>query len=237
MPMDRIVEPEWLDELPVDDPRALASRQDLRRVNLLMGHARILSRRLRRAGAERRLDCLIDLGAGDGTFLLELVTRLGPQFRWRRIVLVDRQRVQKAAAVEEFKPIGCEVEIVAADVFEWLAGWNSGQRVVMIANLFLHHFSGEQLQLLFRLVAAGCDLFAACEPRRSALPLLASRLLGLIGCNDVTRHDAVASVRAGFAARELTALWPADSGWTLREEEAGLFSHCFVATRRAGRAA
>ncbi len=237
MPMDRLVEPEWLDELPVDDPRALRSRQDLRRVNVLMGHARILSRRLRRAGAERRIDCLIDLGAGDGSFLLDLVTRLGPQFQWRRIVLVDRQRLRHAAAADEFKPIGCEVEIVAADVFEWLAGRNRKDGVVMIANLFLHHFSGEQLQLLFRLVAAGCDLFAACEPRRSALPLLASRLLGLIGCNDVTRHDAVASVRAGFAGRELTALWPADSGWELREEEAGLFSHCLVATRRAQRPA
>ncbi len=235
--MDRLVEPEWLDELPVDDPRALRSRQDLRRVNVLMGHARILSRRLRQAGAERRMDCLIDLGAGDGSFLLELVTRLAPKFQLRRIVLVDRQRVRNSAAVEEFKPIGCEVEIVAADVFEWLAGRNLADGVVMIANLFLHHFSGEQLQLLFRLVAAGCDLFAACEPRRSALPLLASRLLGLIGGNDVTRHDAVASVRAGFAGRELSALWPADSGWELREEEAGLFSHCLVATRSAERPA
>jgi hypothetical protein len=183
------------------------------------------------------MDCLVDLGAGDGSFLLELVTRLGPQFRWRRIVLVDRQRLRHAAAVEEFKSIGCEVEIVAADVFEWLAGRNLKDGIVMIANLFLHHFSGEQLQLLFRLAAAGCDLFAACEPRRSALPLLASRLLGLIGCNDVTRHDAVASVRAGFAGRELTALWPADSAWDLREEEAGLFSHCLVAMRRAQRPA
>ncbi len=237
MPMDRIVEPEWLDELPVDDPRALRSRQDLRRVNVLMGHARILSRLLRRAGAERRMDCLVDLGAGDGSFLLELVTRLGPKFRLRRIVLVDRQRVRNSAAVEEFKPLGCEVEIVVADVFEWLAGRDLADGVMMIANLFLHHFSGEQLELLFRLVAAGCDRFAACEPRRSALPLLASRLLGLIGCNDVTRHDAVASVRAGFAGRELTALWPADSGWELREEKAGLFSHCLVATRRAPRPA
>src|SRR5713101_2929441 len=106
MPMDRLVEPEWLDELPVDDPRALRSRQDLRRVNVLMGHARILSRRLRRAGAERKLDCLVDLGAGGGTFSLELVTRLAPHFPLGRVVLVDRQRVCNAAAVEGFKPLG-----------------------------------------------------------------------------------------------------------------------------------
>jgi hypothetical protein len=47
----------------------------------------------------------------------------------------------------------------------------------------------------------------------------------------VTRHDAVVSVRAGFADRELSALWPSGMTWTLRERARGLFSHCFVASR------
>jgi hypothetical protein len=56
----------------------------------------------------------------------------------------------------------------------------------------------------------------------------------LIGCNAVTRHDAAASVRAGFAGRELSALWPARPGWRLREGRAGLFSHLFVARMERG---
>jgi hypothetical protein len=74
-------------------------------------------------------------------------------------------------------------------------------------------------------------LFIACEPRRSAPALAASRLVGLIGCNGVTRHDAVASVRAGFTGSELSALWPAGPGWKLHEGAAGLFSHRFMARR------
>jgi hypothetical protein len=59
-------------------------------------------------------------------------------------------------------------------------------------------------------------------------------LLGLIGCNDVTRHDAIVSVRAGFRNQELTGLWPDRAVWTLQEHAYGLFSHYFVAIRRDG---
>ena len=59
-------------------------------------------------------------------------------------------------------------------------------------------------------------------------------MLRLIGCNDVTRHAAKISVRAGFTENELSALWPSDSGWRLTERPAGQFTHCFVAQRVAG---
>jgi len=57
--------------------------------------------------------------------------------------------------------------------------------------------------------------------------------VGAVGANDVTRRDAVLSVRAGFSDRELSACWPDDSGWQLRETGARLFSHTFAAVRRA----
>jgi hypothetical protein len=53
----------------------------------------------------------------------------------------------------------------------------------------------------------------------------------MIGCNDVTRHDAIVSVRAGFKNRELSELWPAGGAWILHEHAYGLFSHYFVARR------
>jgi hypothetical protein len=43
----RIVQPEMLDTLPPDDPRALRSRRDLRRVNAWMGNAGIMARALK----------------------------------------------------------------------------------------------------------------------------------------------------------------------------------------------
>jgi hypothetical protein len=63
------------------------------------------------------------------------------------------------------------------------------------------------------------------------MPLFFSRLLRVIGCNDVTRHDATISVRAGFSGEELSALWPDKQNWQLTERRAGLFSHLFIAQK------
>lgn len=101
----------------------------------------------------------------------------------------------------------------------------------MLANLFLHHFDARLPELMTG-AARLAPLFVATEPRRDAVTLAAGRLVGLIGANAVTRHDAPASVRAGFAGRELTALWP-EHGWQTEERRAGLFTHLFVARRDA----
>ena len=90
----------------------------------------------------------------------------------------------------------------------------------------------EQLAGLLQLLATRTALFLATEPRRSGFALAASRLLGLVGCNAVTRHDAIVSVRAGFRDAELSALWPRQDVWRLREGGAGLFSHYLLARRR-----
>jgi hypothetical protein len=74
-------------------------------------------------------------------------------------------------------------------------------------------------------------LFVAVEPRRARWPLFCSRLLWAIGCNDVTRHDAVVSVRAGFSRNELSSLWPDKQNWQLTEQSAGAFSHLFIARK------
>lgn len=223
--IDRRLEPEWLDELPGDDPRAVRSRRDLRLVNRIMGHAGIIEAALR-AVAVNATPRIAELGAGDGTLLV----RVAAKMKWpggADIVLVDRQPVVSADTGERYRKLGCRVAIDGADVFEWLQ--EGGVRFdAMVANLFLHHFEGEQLALLLRLAAARTDAFIACEPRRARMPLAGSHMLGLIGCNDVTRHDAVLSVRAGFTGRELSDAWPGD-GWTLEEGKAGLFSHLFVA--------
>src|SRR2546430_10100919 len=64
--MDRQIEPEWLDELPADDARAIRSRRDLRRVNAWMGNARVIAAASREAFRDRPPKQIVDLGAGDG---------------------------------------------------------------------------------------------------------------------------------------------------------------------------
>ena len=98
---------------------------------------------------------------------------------------------------------------------------------VICVNLFLHHLTEPQLRRLFSAAARKCRLLVACEPRRGAWPLFASRMLWALGCNAVTRHDAFVSVRAGFAGEELSAFWPTSAGWRLEERRGAAFHASF----------
>lgn len=223
----RALEAEWLDELPAGDPRALRSRADLRRVNAVMGNARLIAAVLKgQFAAETKRLRLADLGAGDGCLALAVARRL----RGSRVQLslVDRAPVVHGITLDRFAALGWRASIVARDVFDFLEGSRESFDA-LFANLFLHHFDDARLARLLALVASRARLLVACEPRRSGLALAGSRLLWALGCNDVTRHDAAASVRAGFAAGELTALWPKATGWKIEERWAPPFSHLFVA--------
>src|SRR5258708_35987077 len=115
----RVVEAEWLDELPHADPRALRSRRDLVRINALMGNARIVASELARAGKFRSI---AEIGAGDGSFMRKFLRSI--RTRDVEVHLVDR------------KPLGT----ITADVFDWLSDPACPQVDVIVANLFLHHF-------------------------------------------------------------------------------------------------
>jgi SAM-dependent methyltransferase len=229
--MKREIERELLDELPADDRRAVGSRRDLQKVNAWMGHARIMERVLAGAFSDRSPRSLVELGAGDGTLLLKLAKRIAPRWGPLRVVLVDRQPLLSSRTKAEFEALSWHVEFLEMDVFDWLQRSNPEHSDVTTASLFLHHFTQNDLRKLLRYAANQTGLFLACEPRRVNFSLRAAGLLRLIGCNDVTRHDAKISVRAGFAENELSALWPVNDGWRLMERQAGWFSHCFVAQR------
>jgi hypothetical protein len=228
----RRVEPEWLDELPPDDPGAVRSRKDLLRVHAWMGNCGIMARALRstcRGPVPRRL---VDLGAGDGTFLCRVARRLRPDWHGTSVVLLDRRNVVSPETHHAFAALGWRTTALEAEALGWLKQPAAPAWDMMVANLFLHHFPTAQLAELLRATASLARAFVAIEPRRSARSLLCSRLLRLIGCNRVTRHDALISIRAGFAGQELSQFWPTGQGWSFQERPAGCFSHLFVAQRR-----
>lgn len=234
MKMVRVIEPEWLDELAPRDPVAVRSRQDLIRVNRLMGNAAIVVRELKRCFSEESPRAIAEIGAGDGTFMLRLAGALAGRWNGTHVVLLDRQDTVCRDNLNAMMSLGWTAKSVTADVFEWLTQPSGRIFDVIIANLFLHHFDEARLNSLLSLIAARTRKFIACEPRRSGLALGCSRMLGLVGCNDVIRHDAQISVRAGFDGEELSALWP--RAWSLQERAAGMFSHCFVACGSGARA-
>jgi hypothetical protein len=230
--MERSVKPELLDNLPPADPRAVRSRSDLQRVNAWMGNCGTMARALRSASDGQMSRRLVELGAGDGAFLLRVARRLAAGWQGTSAVLLDRLNAASQRTRRDFEALGWHAEILEAEALDWLARQAAPACDVMVANLFLHHFPEAQLAGLLRAAARQARIFIAVEPRRSKPSLLFSRLLWLIGCNQVTRHDAPLSVRAGFTGNELSRLWPAGEDWTLRERHAGWFSHLFIAQRR-----
>ena len=243
--MNRDVQPELLDRLPPDDPRAVRSRRDLRRVNAMMRNHEIMAHALQPAMTRSEPPHVTDLGAGDGSFLFGVAQRLGASAhrfpaaagtpgRGLRTgpvtaTLLDLQTSASVETISAFDALEWKVDSVVADAFDWLESSTTGG--VFIANLFLHHFENARLAELLALVSRRATFFVAVEPERAPWPLLCSRLLGLAGCNDVTRHDAPISVRAGFAGSEISELWPDKIHWRITERRAGSFSHLFIAEK------
>ena len=198
----RILETEWLDTLPASDPRAEHARRDLRRVNTLMGNARHIAAALRPHWREGMR--VADLGAGDGS-LMQAVARRVPH----SVTTISVDQTSGLDVLDFLREPGPKLDAI-------------------VCNLFLHHLDADVLTDVLALAAERAPLFVACEPRRARIALQASRMLWVLGCNEVTRHDAVVSVRAGFTGNELSALWP-QGGWKLEERVAWPFTHLFVA--------
>lgn len=222
--MGRILTSEFLDVLPPDDPRARRSRRDLMLINAVMRQSRIMAKALSAFPAPK---LVADLGGGDGRFMLRVARRLAKRWPGVTVMIADRRAVVSVETRACFARVGWRCDNLTGDVLETLALIKPD---IITANLFLHHLDNATLTRLLALAAGQAKGFVACEPRRSAIGLLGARMVFALGANDVTRHDAVASVRAGFRGRELSALWPRSTpNWRLGEHDVFPFTHVFHA--------
>jgi len=227
--MKRIVQPEILDTLPPDDPRAIRSRRDLKRVNGWMCNHGIMVRALEKNRGGSAPGRITELGAGDGNFLLRVAQKISPRWPETTATLLDLQNNVSAETLAGFATLGWHANLIVGDVFDWPR--NSAADEIVIANLFLHHFEDVQLTELLRLISQRAKLFIAVEPHRFRYPAACAQLLRLVGCSAVTLHDAAVSIRAGFIRQEISPLWPDKQNWRLTEQRAGAFSHLFIARR------
>lgn len=198
--IQRTVIPEILDHLPADDPEAIRSRRDLRRINFLMGNERWVCRTMRgfHEAARRGIS---EIGAGDGQLCGKL-TRLFPGSPVAAYDLAPRP-----------KDLDERVAWRSGDLFTMPAPAHGG---VLVANLFLHHFERDMLGLLGRW-ADGFDAMVFSEPDRARLPHV---LGGLIHpwINRVTKHDMHVSITAGFTEGEIASFLGLDPvRWRVRE--------------------
>lgn len=194
--MEREVRPELLDSMDPTDPEAVRSRRDLRRLNFLMGNDRWIADRVRRHRSAAAKG-VVELGAGEG----RLAERLA---KWGPVTAVDLAP----------RPHGL------AGAVDWLRQDAVGSvdlaGGVLLANLFLHHFEGAELRAIGR-IAARFEVLVFVEPLRTAASLALGRtMLPFVG--DVTRHDMLVSIRAGFVPGELAGLLGLEPGaWWVEE--------------------
>lgn len=230
--LPRRVEHELLDALAADDPRAQRSRADLRRIHRAMATLPILLRALDRGTRGVVPRSMLELGAGDGSLMLRVARQRARHWADVHVTLLDRLNLVAPRTLDGLREVGWTPSVIAMDVFDWLAGRDRTQWDVIVANLFVHHFSSAELARLLAGIAARTRLFVCCEPRRAFVALAGSHMIGLLGAGPVTRRDAVSSVHAGFRTQELSERWPGRQDWVVDEYPAGLFSHCFIARQK-----
>ncbi len=199
--MQRVVEPEFVDQLPPDHPDVVRSRIDLKVINFLMGNERWIARQVREF-PEVRARGVLEIGAGEGT-LLERLGKAHPG-----IPLTACDLAPRPGWLPE------EIAWDQRDVFECLAESSGG---ILAANLFLHHFEEPELRR-FGPLMRNFEVICINEPFRTAQTIMDARvMLPFVG--RATKHDMVVSIRAGFVPGELPALLGLDAtDWRFREE-------------------
>jgi len=121
MGLPRFVLPELLDQLPANDPGAVQIRRDLNFFNAFLPNARFTARSLASHFANKMPGVLLDIGAGDGTFMLRVAQRLAPHWQNVTVILLDQQDLVDSNTRESFAALNWRLEVVAADVFDFLA--------------------------------------------------------------------------------------------------------------------
>jgi hypothetical protein len=190
--------------------------------------ARMLEKSLRDRASPR----IVELGAGDGHFLLNVAERTRGLQLNVQATLVDRLDVLDPQMRERFNALGWRTRAEIAEAIEWLRLAAPDSSEVIISTLFFHQFGTDELAEMLRLAAHSAHMVIALEPRRGRLPDFLGCFLWVVGCGSVTRYDGRVSIRAGFAGHELSALWPDAKDWELTEGPVGLFTHQFLARRK-----
>lgn len=196
----RTVIPEILDHLAADDPEAMRSRRDLRRINFLMGNERWICKTAQHfSDAVNR--GIVEIGAGDG-LLCQKLAGMFPDAAVAAYDLAPRPRL-----------LDTRVKWHRGNLFETAAPDQGG---VLVANLFLHHFEGNALLELGRWMQK-FNVLIFNEPDRARLPHGLGNLMHP-WINRVTRHDMHVSIDAGFEDGEIAHLLGLDTtDWHIRE--------------------
>lgn len=198
--MRRVPSQEWLDDDLARPEEIRQSFDDLwwinRRLGGISGCLRLLEKFFTRTGMRRAR--VLDVGSGDGRLAARLQEELRKRGLSAEFVAFDR-RLNHLTNSNHFPP---GFRRVAGEAPEFPFPPNSFD--VVMCNLFLHHFSGEQARRMlqgFGKIASQAVLINDLE--RHPLPYFFIRVAWPFARSRVTRHDGAASVRQAYTREEL----------------------------------
>jgi 2-polyprenyl-3-methyl-5-hydroxy-6-metoxy-1,4-benzoquinol methylase len=187
----RRLQPEWLDELPLEEKQA--SLRDLTRINRLLGGHAALRRSLARMYPPTEAFTLLDVGAATG----DTARALRSWYPRSQVVSLD-YRPEHLLTTPAPK--------LCADAFR--LPFRPATFDVVHCALFLHHFSAPDiLQLLTEFSRIARSWLLVNDLERHPLPYYFLPLTRwLFHWDPVTLHDGPISVQAGFTPAELLEL-------------------------------
>jgi SAM-dependent methyltransferase len=201
--MRRIPSQEWLDDDLGTPEEIRQSFDDLWRINRWLGGVSgclsLLDRYFARRGSRRAR--ILDVGSGDSRLVVHLQSELARRNRSVEFVALDR----RLSHLRNGNHSPGKLSRVAADVSHLPFAENSFD--VVICNLFLHHFSGDEtVGLLRRFGEIASEAVLINDLERHRLPYVFIRLAWPFARSRITRHDGAASVRQAYTKDELAAL-------------------------------
>lgn len=213
--MRRVPSQEWLDD-DIGSPEEIRqSFEDLWRINRWLGGVsgclHLLDRYFARRGSRRAR--VLDIGSGDARLAAHLQSEMVRRNRRVEFVALDR----RLSHLRNGNRSAGKLPRVAADIFNCPFAENSFD--VVMCNLFLHHFSGnEAVKLLQRFAGMASEAVLINDLERHPLPFAFIHVPWPFARSRITRHDGAASVRQAYTKNELAAL-ALRAGFTLFEVE------------------
>lgn len=201
--MRRVPSQEWLDDDLGTPEEIRQSFDDLWRINRWLGGAsgclRLLERFFARTGPHPVR--ILDVGSGDARLVTQLQRELARRKLSAEFVALDR-RLNHLKNGNHFSP---GLSRVVGDALDFPFRQESFD--VVMCNLFLHHFSGEEARELIQCLAeVASQAVLINDLERHPLPYFFIRFALPFARSRVTRHDGPASVRQAYTREELGAL-------------------------------
>jgi ubiquinone/menaquinone biosynthesis C-methylase UbiE len=201
---------EWLDAETMDDAALRRNLADIRRINWLLGWTAFTVRGVARQveaivkASGKREFSLLDVASGSADIPLAIAHWAERAGYKARILATDISPQIVAVAHEQSVSASC-VSVERQDALN--LPYAPGSFDIALSTLAIHHFEPERAVELLSGMARVSKHVLVFDVARARLAYIGSLLLTrLLPMDAMTRHDAPASVRRAYSARELREL-------------------------------